>query len=399
MSAPHDRLDDRPRLARALVLERLLPPLLHRANNALAVVQGVLELGERARGEERELARRETRALTALLGHLGALARGPSAGQGPRDLHAIASSVEVLLRPLAEALGVDLEIRVGASVPTEGALPACVDARCEPLWIALVVERTVAVARAGGPGLRRARFRLRAASGWVALSLACDEPVARDGPLVERGALDELDELARQQGGRISIRARRRAWGCRLSLPLAILPSMAAAGMTAAVAIRPGPAGTRPRARVFLLQGEGELRELCATVLREDGHSVVDGSSLHGSGVFDLVLVDSELARGDPGLLARLSRDPQARGARLACLGRWPCEGEDPPTLEKPFRPHELLAFVDELAREPGAEPRASAPCTADILVPRGGATSAARDTVTRSGPDERDPDRPLVRR
>ena len=318
------------------MLERLVPPLVHRANNALAVVQGVLELGERAGARERELGQRELHALGALLARLAALAREPSTFEGSGDLRAL----ELLLLPLADSLGVRLELRdlaTGLCVP--------MDARLETLWLVLAAERVLLLGERPVSAPRRVRIRLAQGAGRARLTLSADEPLPGFGLDPSRGAttLEELRRLAGERGWRLGVRAGKQAWSARLELPLGTEMGQLPAA---------GPASVR-RARVFLLQAEGELRELSATVLREHGLEVVEGGAWPVSGEFELVLIDGELARGEPELLAHLRRDPRAGRTRLACLGRWPGTRSSPPVLEKPFRPRQLLEFVEERLAEP----------------------------------------------
>ncbi len=310
--------------ARALLLARLVPALVHRANNALAVVQGVLELGARASVAENQLAARELRALGALLGGLSKFSQRPAGLETVCDPPALVGAVEILVRPLAADLGVRLE-----TLPAGSAGRATrADARLGGVLVALATERVLALGRSAGGAPARVRLSLRGSGARIRLVLSADRP---PGGWQRPGTLDELAALARERGWPLSVRERGRAGGLLL-----VLPALDGGGPV----LEDGDRSRR--ARILLLQAEGELRELCTAVLAEHGYSVREGRSWPAEGQFELVLIDAELARAEPELLGR------AYGARaLAVLGHGHPGGRLLPVLGKPFRPRELVEFVE----------------------------------------------------
>ncbi|MEQ1893212.1 MAG: hypothetical protein ABL998_11755, partial [Planctomycetota bacterium] len=154
---------------RARALERLLPPLVHRLNNAVAVFQGVFELGASASGRDRENARKELAVLGASLARLSLLARPPSTRLQVLALDPIGQTCTLLLRPLAQTLRVDFLVRARSG------LSARADARLESLLFVAAFELIQELAaRAAEP--RRLRLSIEARQGQAALVLTAGGP-------------------------------------------------------------------------------------------------------------------------------------------------------------------------------------------------------------------------------
>lgn len=293
---------------RARALERLLPPLVHRLNNAVAVFQGVFELGASASGRDRENARKELAVLGASLARLSLLARPPSTRLQVLALDPIGQTCTLLLRPLAQTLRVDFLVRARSG------LSARADARLESLLFVaafeLIQELAARAARAAEP--RRLRLSIEARQGQAALVLTAVGPTG-----LPRSAA-ALEALARERG--LAFRQRSSASGTslRVLLPLlfdrVVLPE-------------------RPRAerrRVLLIQEDGQDRELAATLLREQGCEVDERARAPGAGTFELVLLDERVLASDPQASARLA------GVSYRRLER----------IQPPLRPAQLLEFL-----------------------------------------------------
>ncbi len=91
---------------RRSLLPLLVPPLVHRLNNSLAVIHAAGDLSSSGLGSD--VAELEFRAARSALGHLTILARTHEPGPATFDLGEVLRGVECLLTPCAEALGVAL---------------------------------------------------------------------------------------------------------------------------------------------------------------------------------------------------------------------------------------------------------------------------------------------------
>jgi hypothetical protein len=264
--------------ARALLV--LVPALVHRLNNALAVALGVHDLGPRAPGAERELAHAELSGMSQILARLADLARPPARPAGPQEVESWLRAVALLVRPLAASLGYALDLRVEpAHVIVDGRLAGLVVALCCAHLAADDVRPR-----------RRLRLSARPARGGVRLALHAT------GSTRPSSAIRALEAHARDHGLRFGVHATAGAFGLAL-----VLPALGSAGL---VAERAPPGRAR---RVLLLHHEGQERELVATVLAESGCAVSESArEPREGGNFDLVLVQRRLALEDPSLSARL---------------------------------------------------------------------------------------------
>lgn len=288
---------------RARALLRLLPPLVHRLNNALAVVQGVHELGADARESERELVRRGLAQLVQVLASLALLAR-PARAQLVR-LDALFRAHELLLAPLAESLRVELALRANGlgALEVHGHLEGLLLASCAALlWNGAPAPR------------RRLRLAAHATPRGLVLTLGTTGSCGAEH-------VTGLRDLARELGWRERVRSRAGAFVLRLGLP----------GAGVVVASPPRASASSAR-RVLLLHGADGERELVSALLREHGWTVSESAEEPRTGVFDLALVERRLAHADPALAERLRArfalrrvallEPRMRpGALLALLG------------------------------------------------------------------------------
>lgn len=291
---------------RARALLRIVPALVHRLNNSLAVVQGVQELGPSALEAERELARVELANLGQALARLATLARAPAPRAQALDVADLLGCVGVLVRPLAASAAVALELRA------DGTASVRLDGRLEALLVAACAELLDA-------GARNLRLCARAAHEEVRLTLTA-AGIRRASP-----ALSALQAHARELEWDCAWHASAAGTSLRLTLP--------ASGATCPVHAPRVRAGRR----VLLLHGADLERELAATLLEEHGYVVVESAEEPRAGVpgraFDLALVEQRLALADPALPARLCArfalervallEPRMRpGALLALLSR-----------------------------------------------------------------------------
>lgn len=291
---------------RARAIERLLPPLVHRLNNAVAVFQGVFELGTRASERDRENAHRELAVLSTTLARLSLLARVPSTRPQVVALDQIAQSCTLLLRPLAQTWKIELEAHAQPGLSTR-----C-DAGLESLVLLTVFEFLQAL-HVQPPEQRQLRLALAASGETARLVLAARGPVG-----LPRSAQALLD-YASAHGLHCAQHASARGAAVRLTLPLLFEHVLAP---------------ERPRAaqrRVLLLQEPGQDRELAATLLREQGCEVREEGAVPSEGSYELVLLDEGLLARDPEALQRLGA--HVRYARLA-------------RIRPPLRPSELIGLV-----------------------------------------------------
>lgn len=298
--AANDRADED---RRAQALLRLLPPLVHRLNNALAVVQGVHELGAHAGESERDLARRGLAHIGQVLARLALFSRPTVARSELVPVEALFRAQVLLLAPLAESLGVEFAVRAG------GAETLQADRRLEGRLLAACA----ALLSTGEPApRRRLRLSARATPRELVLALGTTDSVR----FAE--SMTDLQSLARELGWRQRVRSRAGASVLCLGLPT-----------TSAAALRASAPCAR---RVLLLHGADAERELVSALLREHGWIVSESADEPLTGAFDLALVERRLALADPSLTKRVRArfalervellEPRMRpGAVLALLG------------------------------------------------------------------------------
>jgi len=291
---------------RAQAIERLLPPLVHRLNNAVAVFQGAFELGSRASPRDHENARRELAVLSASLERLSLLARAPSTRPQVVELDRIGQSCTLLLQPLAKSWKVEFEVHVQAGLATR-----C-DAGLESLVLLTCYEFLVAL-QAQPVERRLLRLTLAASAQEGRLMLAALGPVGLPDGATSLRAYGEAHGLVGAQ------HATARGTAVRLVLPILFEHVLAPARPRAA------------RKRVLLLQEPGQDRELAATLLREQGCEVREAGAVPRVGLYELVLLDEGLLTVHPGVLECL--ETQVRYGQLV-------------RIRPPLRPIELLELL-----------------------------------------------------
>jgi hypothetical protein len=291
---------------RAKAIERLLPPLVHRLNNAIAIIQGAVELEASASVQDRANARRELAVLSTTLVRLALFARAPSTRLQVIALETLGETCRLLLRPLAQTSHVDFRVRARSGLSTRA------DARLETLLLLAAYELIQAsVMEAGGP--RSVRLTIDAEGDRARLVLTA---AGRTGLPRAAGA---LEAYAHERG--LVFRQRVTTRGICLRLHMSLL-------FERVVPVERAPAA---RPRVLLIQAEGQDRELAATVLREQGCEVHEQSLAPRAGDFELVLVDERV----------LDRDPAA--ARLDGVAYRRLE-----RIRPPLRVAELLGFLGD---------------------------------------------------
>jgi len=292
--------------SRARALLALVPALVHRLNNALLVVQGVVELGAHAGARDRVEAMAELAVLGQALGGLGELARRRTPRVELVDVERVLRACAALIEPLAEQRKLALETCVapGLVVRADAGLPW--------LYLCALLERF-------GPEPRAGRLVLAAGARGPHAYLAFALSAARAG--AAQPAEQLLARHVHALGGTVVVRARGAALVLRATLPRASSTGESACAPRA-----------RPR-RVLLLAASGEERELVSLVLGEHGFRVHETPAEPHEGVFDLALVEERLALHDPGLCPRLC-------ARFAL--------ERVELLAPRARPEELLARLRE---------------------------------------------------
>jgi hypothetical protein len=240
-----------------------------------------------------------------VLARVALLARPLAARPEPVLVQDVLRTHELLLAPLAERLGVELELRAEGTAATE------VDSRLERLLLAATTELLASGARAP-----HARLRLLARATPAALVVT----LGATGPARSSADLAALEALARELGGRGKMRATRGACALRLTL-----------GVRSDARTAPARANARRARRILLLHREDAERELVSTLLREHGWTVDARAELPQAGTFDLALVERRLALADPSLPARVQAHFALERVEL---------------LEPRMRPGDLLALL-----------------------------------------------------
>ena len=319
-------------LERAELLRELVPPLVHRLNNSLAVVTGALclQAPEPSASGQRELDR-----ITSSLRILSGFAQAPSNGFGTVDLNELLRQAEELVRPLAAARGVALEFRP----PARPAVVSSDAGRLAPFVLALVAR---AVLRAGpggagepvdeaeGAGL--VRVSLVGLGRRVALSivhtLGATEVSEDAPPTALLLAADRSEELRCQ----VLLRPLKTAVAFRLVFE----------GVSDASSEAFAPA--RPRPTLALFECDASLRELIASVLTEAGFEVrtLDAELALDELDAELVVLGSEHERDR--LVEQLLTGKDAPPVLLLGHGD---RDHGLPTVAQPIRPDELLRAVE----------------------------------------------------
>ncbi len=371
-TAPVDLVAATQRARRLEALASLVPPLAHKLNNALGGAVGLADLvrlrqAEDARGAELcAAAQREANTALDLVRGLGRFARfGPVAARvvEPAD---VLERAAALLEPLAQAHGVTVELRppppATRALDLDGGLEA---------WLLVAASELLGPAPApGAPAgpLRGGRLRLAGRAGpapWVTLVAAA--PPAKDW--ISDGPAPPPWE---REWVRPGLRRRRLALEPLSGRTAAPGPARSGSSAPASSLVPSPQSSSKPSpgrgARVALLEREASLAELVAMVLAEAGHRVrafgePDAllEEVH-AGEADLILVASGCLDG-PGL-GELA-EAAGRAARIALLGTFegrarPAQLAAAPSLPKPFRPAELLAFVDGALGPDAPRPRSS---------------------------------------
>ncbi len=356
---------------RSSLLEGLVPPLVHKLNNAIGGVAGLSDLIARSPGSSQAPAYaaaigEQARLALDLLATLSDLTKPHSGGPEPVDLGELARRAEQFLAPLAEARATELEIRV----PREASV-----VQAEPRGLLReLIEQAAAVLvpleRQGG-SKRRGRITVECSPGRTRLRLALRapapiEPVPPSGCANSRSrgewtraiwefpgvpAPFQNDLAGASSGDSISevLPAPRATNGSDSSSSGFAAASRLASQPADSPAGAPGAS-----ASILLLESDPQLADLLETVLTEAGHRVqvaagldrVEGLARERGA--DLVLLESAadgLGSGpDPAFVGAIAQRLESSGHSVALLGSPSPTGW--PNLDRPFRPGQLLEFV-----------------------------------------------------
>ncbi|HED66954.1 MAG TPA: response regulator transcription factor [Planctomycetes bacterium] len=334
----------------------LIPPLVHRLNNSLAVIAGALTEG--ASEADRSLARLQVNRISESLSHLSRFARNPVAGSPASfDLRRALEAVHLVAGPLAAARGVSLSVE-SSSEPLLAHVDGLRLSRFLVAFVADQIEDSAEAAgqiRSGEAGVRRdipvrisVSIRRRTAS--ITVVRPCSTPPSP--PDVLNLAADFL----RDQRIEVLCRAKGSAFAYRFQMPSSGLEPVRTDSSRAS------------GVRILLLERDDDLRELIEEVLLEAGHEVLrpnDGDELLPvlrstlRTAADLALIDADIESQSPDLFSTLAEE-RSLHSRILLLGARP--GREVPfsTLQKPFRPGELLAAVDGAGRAEPVQPLSS---------------------------------------
>jgi len=310
------------------LLARIVPPLLHVSNNALAALRGGIELLEQGSGRvPPTFVYEQVDRLAAALDNLGHLARDPSDPPRTFELATLLDRALVLVGPLAAESGIELqrleEVRAVVEGPEEGMLHL------------VVLELAGRIPEAPARGVLRLAVRRRG-------DTCCIRFVSTGLPEVAAGRREVIASSGRALAGALggNYRARGGTRGGAAQLLLSAHSLVDLEGRSAG------------RGRVLLCAPEGEAAELCEAVLTQEGfHVRVDGSFEPGSGPFDVLVIDDAL--GEEAIRRLAARRP-AKTPVLLLAGDLaggvsiPCS-----RLPKPFGPRELVHEVQRLASGP----------------------------------------------
>jgi hypothetical protein len=326
---------------RRRLLPRLIPPLVHRMNNALAVIQGLNEVGVEP-GQAQVLAG-EFEALRTLLARLSCFARQQPEVIEVFDLRELVVGVCQLLRPYAESVGIGLEFRE----PLQGAVLRNDPQRVEQLVAVIAASELAYLAdlEPASKATRRLRLAVRQAPGRIVLTLVRPRIASQVGPT------DVVGKAARW-GDENAVSLYMRTMG-EVTCYRFVFSSFEE---QLEEELEPGFV-ERPK-NLMLVEGDGPLCELIKTVCVEAGYNVTVAAdqSFDPAAVdlrsIDLVLFDTDLELRRPGLLGRLEQRLDGTGG-LLLLGEAPdgAGSGTAPCLPKPFRPHELMTAVSRHAR------------------------------------------------
>lgn len=354
---------------RSSLLEGLVPPLVHKLNNAIGGVAGLSDLIVRSPGSSQAptyagAIGEQARLALDLLATLSDLTKPHSGSLEPVDLGELARRAEQFLAPLAEARATELEVRA----PREASVvPA------EPRGLLReLVEQVAAVLvpleREGG-SRRRGRITVERSSGRTRLRLVLRAPapvwpVSPNSCASSRSRGEWTRSIWEFQG--VPTHNGLAAASHSDTVPqVPPAPSAADAanssfsGLASASPLAPRPVESpsgapEAGASIILLESDPQLADLLETVLSEAGHRVrvaagpdrVEGLARERDA--DLVLLESAadgLGSGpDPAFVGAIAQRLESSGHSVALLGSPSPTGW--PNLDRPFRPGQLLEFV-----------------------------------------------------
>jgi hypothetical protein len=326
----HDRLE----AERRRVLAELVPTAAHELNNVLAILGGSAELFamrlELASSPEVDAARTAQARGIALLAALARVAKSAhDSGPEPVELAALVGEVGHVVEPFGRKSGVRVDVRTGAGAVVVTAEPEALRHALVCITV-LAVEASIDTTVDEGPALAL-RLARDARRGGVELEFTGEPTATATESARERAiALGATFESRRSDSGDM-------VWTVTLAR---VRDTTGGSGETG-----DAPATAAQRARVLVVEPDQMLADLIAAVLAEAGHAVhrvpdpAAGEAALASERFDAVLVD--VAGGGQALLARLEN-----GLPVGVLGGAGEHAGAHPSIDKPFRPGELLDLV-----------------------------------------------------
>ena len=331
-------MSEAPESTRVWVLAAIIPPLVHRLNNLLAVAGGhcdiwsdrtVADLGPRFHDQVKQV-RGGVDEVTRLIRAVSMFSKDHlEAGSSRADVGDVIQNVTTLVVPFANERGVSvIAQRRGGQAVYLG--------NHRRLTQGLITLLTALIGGEEPPP--SARFTAYIGKDRLAISLTVGGSVAlRHGAWGD--AARDLAGAVSAEGWRLKERGLGQAASWRVVLPAETFIESSADDETT-------------RGRVVLLEPDQLLADLVSSVLSEEGHRVQMAAGISEAAELtracDVLLVDRDVA--DEGVEALASL---IDGAPAAVILGNPAPGDSVANLAKPFRPTELL---DAVARALGAQ-------------------------------------------
>ncbi len=334
---------------RRALLPRLIPPLVHKLNNTLAVFAGACDGLDN--GPAERTIRLELDHMGATLRHLARFSSSRASEPELVDLCLAIEGMRRVLAPFAASLGVTIRY----ALPTAALLRAD-PFRLEQLLVAFVGEQLLALGgESDGENDRsstaRAEIRIsvrdhgRGENARLTFALARRALPVDDAPSAVVRAAAASGEL----GLRVSLRTMGAA--TRICFGFAC-ESIAREDPSARHAVEASRALANRSRKLLLIEQDESLSGLIADVLAEAGYTVTTGLELPSleslvQSSDDIILLDAGADWLEPGSLHAIATH-EAVHPRLILLGTArdlrACDAAH--VLPKPFRPHELLEAV-----------------------------------------------------
>ena len=331
---------------RQALLPRLIPPLVHKLNNSLAVLGGATGFVD---GQSADVFKRELERVGTTFRHLTLFAKDHQEHNDFFDLGSAVEAVESLVKPLASSIGVDMQFVTPSSPTALRSNPY----RLAQLLVALVADEITSVGADHeseflDPTCVKPQPFVRVAVRQTASRLAFTivRPTRRSGPPQAPTVLEIAVASAREFALSVSTRTMGGATCIRLVFTTEAL------AVDPFPAVAPSVANARTNQSLLLIEGDPPLLELMTSILEEAGYAVDALTSTPNTQALldskaDLILLDANLEQRAAHVFTELQNDDRVR-ERLLVLGELGNQSglNGVGVLDKPFRPHELLAAV-----------------------------------------------------